>query len=409
MNVFIKKIAQISLALLVFLECPSIFNLFFQQCYAAGVNNFNNRKNLFTDTTIKIEQKNGQKYNDDWTSKLDIQAMVQPVPLSHKFIDPGYFVWCGSVSKGDNGKFYMMYSRWPLTDGFESWPITSEIAVAVSDNPEGPFKHIKVALPARGTQYWDGSATHNPTITKYKGKFYLFYIGTSCNALIKNHESYTHNWWLYRNTQRIGVAVADKPDGEWKRLDKPVLSVSQDSTAYDALMVSNPAATFDKNGRVTLLYKQVCKNGKINGGQVRFGVAFANSPFGPFKKHDKPIFEIKDGGKDWMVAEDPFVWFQKGTYLAIVRDVVGKFTGDSGAWALMVSKNGTVWQPAKHPKVVGSTFYWEGGVASESKLERPCLLLENGIPKYLYGATRADKAQTLSYNVAVPLFKNPNK
>lgn len=68
-------------------------------------------------------------------------------------------------------------------------------------------------------------------------------------------------------------------------------------------MVSNPAACFNDNGQVILLYKQVCKNGKINGGQVRFGVAFAGSPFGPFVKHDKPIFEANDGAKEWMVAE----------------------------------------------------------------------------------------------------------
>jgi hypothetical protein len=339
----------------------------------------------------------------NWTDNLDIGAMVQPVPLTNKFIDPGYYVWCGSVTKGEDGRFYMLYSRWPLKDGFYSWPVTSEIAVGVSNSPAGPFKHLKVALPARGTQFWDGSATHNPAVIKHKGKYYLYYMGTSSTAEIKQPVQASGNWWHYRNSQRIGVAVADTPDGEWKRLDHPVLDVSSDSTAYDALMVSNPAATFDNKGKVILLYKQVCKNGRINGGQVRFGVAFADSPFGPFFKHDKPIFEVNDGGKEWMVAEDPFVWFQKGTYLAIVRDVVGKFTGDSGAWALMVSKNGTDWQPARHPKVIGSTFYWEGGIPGASKLERPCLYLEKGIPKYLYGATRADKEQTLSYNVPVPL------
>jgi hypothetical protein len=339
----------------------------------------------------------------DWTDDLDIGAMVQPVPAANKFIDPGYYVWCGSVTKGDDGKFYMLYSRWPLADGYEAWPISSEIAVAVSDKPGGPFKYVKVALPARGTEFWDGSATHNPAVVKNKGKYYLFYMGTSCKFPIQKKEAYTDNWWRYRNTQRIGMAVADTPDGEWKRLDHPVLTVSTDSTAYDALMVSNPAATFDNKGRVILLYKQVCKNNTIRGGRVRFGVAFADSPFGPFTKYDKPIFEVNDSGKDWMVAEDPFVWFQKGMYLAIVRDVVGKFTGDSGAWALLVSKNGTDWQPAIHPKVIGSTFYWEGGSASVSKLERPCLFLEKGVPKYLYGATRADKEQTLSFNVAVPL------
>jgi hypothetical protein len=348
-------------------------------------------------------QTTGIPQTRSWVDELDIGAMVQPVPQANKFIDPGHYVWCGSVTKGNDGKFYMLYSRWPLTDGFYSWPVTSEIAVAVSSSPSGPFKHLKVALPSRGTKFWDGSATHNPAVISHRGKFYLYYMGTSSTAEIMQPVKASGNWWHYRNSQRIGVAVADNPDGEWKRLDHPVVSVSPDSTANDALMVSNPAAVFDDKGRVILLFKQVCKNGKINGGQVRFGVAFSDSPYGPFLKHDKPIFEVNDGTKEWMVAEDPFVWFKKGTYLAIVRDVVGKFTGDSGAFALMVSKNGFDWQPAKHPRVIGSTFYWEGGVASVSKLERPCLYIEKGVPMYLYGATRADKKESMSFNVAVPL------
>jgi len=358
---------------------------------------------------VLFEHTPGFSQSKDWSDNLDIGAMVQPVPQANKFIDPGNYVWCGSVTKGKKGKFYMLYSRWPLKDGFYSWPVTSEIAVAVSDSPKGPFKHLKVALPARGTQFWDGSATHNPAIIQHNGKYYLYYMGTSSTAEIKQPVKASGNWWNYRNSQRIGVAVADDPAGEWKRLDHPVLSVSADSAAFDALMVSNPAATFDDKGHVILLYKQVCKNGKINGGQVRFGVAFADSPFGPFIKHHKPIFESSDGAKEWMVAEDPFIWFQKGTYLAIVRDVVGKFTGDSGAFALMLSKNGTDWQPAKHPKVIGSTFLWENNEKSVSKLERPCLYLEKGVPKFLYGATRADKTESMSYNVAVPLHSSEIK
>lgn len=337
------------------------------------------------------------------SNNMDLNAMVQPVPLTNKFTDPGYFVWCGSVTKGEDGKYYMLYSRWPLEDGFEAWPVSSEIAVAVAEKPGGPFKHLKVALPARGTAFWDGSATHNPAVIKRKGKYYLYYMGTSCNLPIAKKEGYTDTWWRYRNTQRIGVAVTNKPDGEWKRLDRPVLDVSPDSTAYDALMVSNPAPAFDHKGRVILVYKQVGKSTKISGSRVRFGVAFASSPLGPFVKSAKPVFELEEGGKEWMIAEDPFVWFQQGKYRAIVRDVVGKFTGDSGGWALLVSKNGEEWKPAEHPKVIGSVFYWEGGIPGASKLERPCLLLEKGIPKYLYGATRADKEQRMSFNVAVPL------
>jgi predicted GH43/DUF377 family glycosyl hydrolase len=119
------------------------------------------------------------------------------------------------------------------------------------------------------------------------------------------------------------------------------------------------AAYIDDNGRVILLYKAVCKNGTIRGGRVRLGVAFSDSPSGPFERLGKPIFEVQNGEDEWMVAEDPFVWFQKGIWYAIVRDVVGKFTGDKGAFALMVSRNGFDWEPAKHPKVIGSKFLWE--------------------------------------------------
>lgn len=138
------------------------------------------------------------EFSQTFTEDLDLNALVQPVPLANRFTDPGYFVWCGSVTQGKNGKFYMLYSRWPLKDGVYSWPVTSEIAVAVSDRSAGPFKHLKVALPARGTQFWDGSATHNPAVISHNGKYYLFYTGTCSNAEIKQPVPASGNWWHYR-------------------------------------------------------------------------------------------------------------------------------------------------------------------------------------------------------------------
>lgn len=72
----------------------------------------------------------------------NIGDSVQPVPLNNKFVDSNYYIWCGSVMKSANGKYYMLYSRWPQTDGFYAWCVSSEIAVAVSDKPEGPYKHL---------------------------------------------------------------------------------------------------------------------------------------------------------------------------------------------------------------------------------------------------------------------------
>jgi beta-xylosidase len=326
-------------------------------------------------------------------------AMLQPVPLENRFIDEQFAIWCGSVIKDKNGKFYMLYSRWPRKDGHQSWIYSSEIALAKADKPEGPYKHLKVVLPARGSKYWDGVVTHNPYITFYKGKYYLYHMGTTGTS-----ERSPTNWWVQRNHQRIGVAVATDIEGDWKRFDKPVLSNNEkDSTAYDAMMVSNPAITFNDKGGVLMVYKQVCKNGTLKGGRVRFGVAKAKSPLGPFVKYPNTIFESKDSTSSHMEAEDPFIWFQKDYYYAIVRDVVGKFTGDTGALALMVSKNGIDWEPAKHPLVIGSSFAWADGTQSGIAIERPWVYFENGVPKFLYGAMGVDKKRSHTFNVAIPL------
>jgi predicted GH43/DUF377 family glycosyl hydrolase len=332
----------------------------------------------------------------------DWSKWVQQVPLQNKFADSGYYVWCGSVVKGEDRKYYMFYSRWPHAQGYEAWPAASEIALAVSDKPEGPFRHKKVVLPARGTAYWDGTATHNPAVIVYKGRYYLYYMGTSYPQPLLPGEAYTPNWWRCRNTQRIGVAVSNRPDGEWTRYNKPVLDVAIDSTAWDALLVSNPAPAVYKDS-IVLVYKQVSKSAELRGGKVTFGVAFAASPLGPFAKHPNRIFEPAAGTKEWMVAEDPFVWHYNHTFYAIVRDVTGSFSGEAGALTGLYSADAIRWQPMPVPKVIGYHFVWQGGLPSASKLERPWLLFEQGKPKYLFGATRADVQQTNSFNVAIPL------
>jgi len=347
----------------------------------------------------KLDKKGNLISMDD----VDISAMVQPIPDKNIFSDPNYNIWCGSVVKGRNGSFYMFYSRWPRLEGHYAWVPSSEICLAKSNKPEGPYKHVKVVLPRRGSQYWDGMTTHNPAAIVHKGKIYLYYMGTTGTKEVKMPASMKDtSWWQYRNNQRIGVAVADDPEGAWKRFDKPVVDVNPDSTSFDAMLMSNPAITVDHKGRAVLVYKQVAKNGSMRGGKVRFGVAFANSLLGPYTKCPTPIFESKEGEKSWMIAEDPFIWNYKGNIYAIVTDVVGLFTNKEAALALLRSKDGIQWEPAKYPKVVPHQLRFENGFVSNDKLERPCLYLEKGVPKLLFGAQGLNKREH-SVNVAVPL------
>ena len=70
--------------------------------------------------------------------------------------------WGGSVVKGKDGLYHMFYSRGPKQIGWE-WANYSEIAHATSESIFGPYEHVDVTLPERGAEFWDGSATHNPT------------------------------------------------------------------------------------------------------------------------------------------------------------------------------------------------------------------------------------------------------
>ncbi|RED93011.1 glycoside hydrolase family protein [Marinoscillum furvescens] len=335
------------------------------------------------------------------SGEMNLGERVIPVSPADKFIDPDYHIWGASVIKGDDGKYHMYYSRWPYELGHMAWVTHSEIAHAVADSASGAFRHVDVALPARGKAYWDGSTTHNPTVFKKDGVYYLYYMGTTFSQEAEQPTSMKNkDWWGYRNNQRIGVAWSDTPYGPWKRLDRPVLDVSTSPTAPDALMVSNPAINVAPDGKIFAVYKAVGKQKgwkpvdmassdsyrESKGSRVRYMVAFADSPFGPFEKHNETIFELKDSENEHMIAEDPFVWADDQNYYAIVTDIKGRFTGDAGALALMQSSNGYDWVQAKHPLVLPSKIPKQDGTFTEYKVERPQLLIENGTPTHIFGA-----------------------
>ncbi|MBI5692101.1 MAG: glycoside hydrolase family protein [Verrucomicrobia bacterium] len=336
---------------------------------------------------------------------LDLGARVQPAPLTARLDVPGYFVWCGAPVRGGDGRYHLFYSRWPIREGFLAWVTHSEIAHAVADTPLGPYRPTDVALPERGPQFWDGHCTHNPNVFFHRGRYYLFYMGNR-----GDREKVKGLNWSHRNHQRVGVAIAEKPEGPWRRLDAPIVDVNPDRAAFDSLCVTNPAAAVRPDGGVLLIYKAVqIIEGKIFGGNVRYGAALADHPEGPYRKVPGRIFEAEgaEAQKHWMLAEDPFVWFSERygqRYYAVARDVVGQFTGAKGGIALFHSADGLHWQPAPQPKVLGLGFSWADGTAHPSQFERPALLLEDGEPIALFGATDGYLREgKISSNVHLPL------
>jgi len=327
----------------------------------------------------------------------DFHAMIQPVPATAKFSDSDYYIWCGTMVKGDDGKYHVFYSRWPRALGHAAWVTHSEVAHAVGDSPLGPFKHKEVALPARGKKFWDGCDTHNPTIHKFGSKYYLYYTGNTGDGVAMKTLNWTH-----RNNQRVGVAVADSPDGPWKRLDKPLIDVSADSSAPDALITTNPSVTRRPDGGYLMVYKCAAKKAAAPAyGPVVHMVAISDSPTGPFKKHPKPIF-TKEG--EHFPAEDPYIWHSGDRYWAIVKDMRGVFTGKGKSTALFESADGFDWKLSVHPLVATTEIAWADGRKQKlNSLERPQLFFENGKPVVLMFACDEDSRRVHSFNIQIPL------
>lgn len=320
---------------------------------------------------------------------------ILPTEESFGFHQSDYWTWCGSVIKGDDGKYHMFASRWSKKLSFEIyWLTNSEIVHAVSDKPEGPYTFSDVVLPPRGEEYWDGKMTHNPAIRKHGDTYLLYYTGTTYkgdmpdeNNLItadspKKLDAHQH--------ERIGLATAKSPYGPWTRSDKPILDVVPDS--WEQYLVANPSPFVFEDGRVMLYYKGVERLKKH-----AIGVAVADNWAGPYKRISKTPFEMGMG------AEDPTIWFENGKFHALMLDHDRKFSDKEIYYAQ--SKDGIKWELDANPVAITKNIKLkDGSISKHGAMERPSVLIENGVATHAFFATK-NKSNSHSWNMCVPLRK----
>ncbi len=314
--------------------------------------------------------------------QLNFEGKLLPTDPESVMQSDDYYTWGTSPIKGDDGLYHVFYSRWRKDKGFLAWLTHSEVAHATSRNATGPYGFKEVVLTATDPERWDGRSVHNPTVKKFGDKYYIYYAANTGDGVA----TYSTFNWSHRNNQRIGVAVSSSLDGPWERFDKPIIDVSEDDDAHDALMVANPSVTQMKDGKYLMIYKAVAKQKPLpGGGPVCHLYAISDTPIGPFKKYNTPIFTAEGSS---FPAEDPYIWLQGDTYYAIVKDMKGSFTKQGQSLALFCSENGVDWQPADTPLVSTLEVKWKDGEAVKySHLERPQLHIENGKPSVLFLAT----------------------
>lgn len=134
---------------------------------------------------------------------------------------------------------------------------------------------------------FDSQATFTPNIIFSEGKYYLYYTG------VKPTPGNTKGEFENNSTTditAIGVAVSGSPDGPFTRVsEEPILKVSVEPEKFDSYRVDDAALLY-RDGLYWLYHKGRSRlNGAEGPAHTQMGVAYSNSPQGPFIKYGKPI------------------------------------------------------------------------------------------------------------------------
>ncbi len=319
----------------------------------------------------------------------------------------GYFIWCGSVVPGEDGRYHMFASRWRKELGFGAqWLFNSEIVRAVSDKPEGPYTFEEVIFKRRERHFFDALNQHNPSIKYWNGTYYLYYVGTTYGGPVPepgdsiSPERAVEVW----NNKRIGLATSRSVYGPWKRTDVPLLEPKRPGN-WDCTVTTNPTAAILEDGTTYLMYK----SREYAYSTLLLGVARAPRPEGPYVRIWKdPVFTFAN--PDFHV-EDPFLWYSEGKFHALIKDDYknncGGISGEWGAGVYATSGDCINWTMYPEPKAYSRTVLWDDGTTTvQCALERPNLLFHGDKPTHLFLATGIGPTPynfTDSWNMAIPL------
>ncbi|MCG8308767.1 MAG: family 43 glycosylhydrolase [Cytophagales bacterium] len=160
---------------------------------------------------------------------------------------------------------------------------------------------------------FDSQATFTPNILYAEGKYWLYYTGVKPTPGNENGEFENNST---TDITALGLAVSDAPDGPFVRVsEEPILKVSPEPEKFDSYRVDDASLLY-RNGLYWLYYKGRSRSHGPGGpAHTRMGVAFSNSPAGPFTKLDRPILAG---------SHEVMIW-PHGTGVAAMASISGTF------------------------------------------------------------------------------------
>ena len=313
---------------------------------------------------------------------------VEPVAILDQ---PGWCNWCPSPAYLPDGRVALAFSRWPTKFGFETWKAKSEIALAISKNgPLGPYEFVGTILPGSGREGdFDRDVTHNPCLFVDGGRFYLYYMGTNSGDDHNRTSAIVGSdaWTYCGRHQQVGVAVADRVEGPYRRTGKPLFELAPDMTT-----MSNPAICRMPNGRYLVIVKWGEADGIPRGYpkcRVNHFAAVGDSPLGPFTIVNREIFSVPCAN---FPGEDPYLWTEGETICCAIHDMGHFYSPEERALIRFESKDGVKWTNK-------GVLFPRGEI---SRLERPAILCGKDGSRLLFAASKPDAKDPNSLIVAYP-------
>ena len=237
----------------------------------------------------------------------------------------------------------------------------------------------------------DKITAHNPKIKYFGGRYYLYFCSTHADRELSNQglietavTGPSHpNWKMLRENQRTFVAWSDSLNGPFTVSSQPLIEPSGPITT----LAVNPAVTQGRDGRYYLIVKGD-KPGSVNFERNQ-AIAVSDFPDRGFVLQKDPVIHEWD-------SEDMSLWYDPHTdyYYSVFH--AHTFIG------MMVSKDGLHWQKANNftimPKCISQT---NKEPLRPSRLERPFVFVEDGLPRSLSLAVLQDDGD--AYIVFIPL------
>ncbi len=317
-----------------------------------------------------------------------------PVREPAGWAEEDYYCWGGDaiIGPGEEGPETVHFygARWPKWSGFLGWLWRSEICRATSASLTGPFTTREVLINDRsgsqndGSLYWDHHSVFNPTVLEHGGRIYLFYTGTQHDP----SRQYAPRE-LPQQAMRI-TQIRDSHERMSQRIgvligDSPTgpwRRMDEPLFAPDPgtpVFHSNPSAVVAPDGRCFLYYKTV----DPAHGNLVFSLATAPTPEGPYAQHpSNPILAPGRG----INIEDMCVWIEDGRFYMLFKDMSGRVCGVSNGTAILDSDDGIEWDLNRAMLAFAPGWPTPEGFHAVHRLERPNLLLREGRPATLYCA-----------------------